>query len=226
MRLSDIEQALREAGLTPRGAFHPRAEDRVPDLAPARPAGTVVMAGNAGLAMWQAFSAERDPQADLLDDWSLEVLNALAAELGAVALFPFTRPHLAFQRWAARAEPCHPSPLGIYVHPDYGLWHGFRGALALSERLELPPPDRRPRPCETCAEKPCLEGCPVGAFGAGGYDVARCVAHIATPAGADCMELGCRARRACPVGREYRYAPAQAGFHMRAFLRARLAESA
>jgi hypothetical protein len=226
MKLTDIEQALRRGGLTPRGAFHPRAEDGVPDLAPGRPAATVVMAGNAGPAMWQAFSAQRDPHADLLDDWSLEVLSALAAELGGAALFPFTRPHLPFQRWAARAEPCHPSPLGIYVHPDYGLWHGFRGALAFAERLELPPPDLRPSPCETCADKPCLEACPAGAFSTNGHAVPRCVAHIRIAAGADCMDHGCRARRACPVGREYRQAPAQAGFHMRAFLRARLAESA
>ncbi len=37
------------------------------------------------------------------------------------------------------------------------------------------------------------------------------------------MDLGCRARRACPVGREYFYDPEQAAFHMRAFLDARQA---
>jgi hypothetical protein len=226
MRLSDIEQALRRAGVTPRGAFHPLPEDEVPGISPWRPAGTVVMAGNAGPDMWQAFSTQRDPQADLLDSWSFEVLSALAVEFGGAALFPFTRPHLPFQRWAARAEPCYPSPLGIYVHPDYGLWHGFRGALALSERLELPPPDLRPSPCETCSDKPCLEGCPVSAFSAEGHDVRRCVDHIEGAAGADCMKHGCRVRRVCPVGREYRYAPAQAGFHMTAFLRSRLADRA
>jgi hypothetical protein len=35
------------------------------------------------------------------------------------------------------------------------------------------------------------------------------------------MDLGCRARRACPVGRGYHYDPKQAAFHMRAFLDAR-----
>ena len=24
---------------------------------------------------------------------------------------------------------CHASPLGLLIHPDYGLWHGYRGAL-------------------------------------------------------------------------------------------------
>jgi hypothetical protein len=50
--------------------------------------------------------------------------------------------------------------------------------------------------------------------------VAACVGHLETPAGAECMAEGCRARRACPVGTDYRYEPAQAAFHMRAFLAA------
>jgi hypothetical protein len=59
----------------------------------------------------------------------------------------------------------------------------------------------------------------VGAFSPGAYDVAACVGHVKSVAGADCMEAGCRARRACPVGPEYAYSPAQANFFMHAFLR-------
>jgi hypothetical protein len=33
------------------------------------------------------------------------------------------------------------------------------------------------------------------------------------------MDIGCLARHACPIGRGYRYAPAQARFHMLSFLR-------
>ncbi|MDP6515496.1 MAG: hypothetical protein QF926_02580 [Alphaproteobacteria bacterium] len=67
MGLADIEEAVREAGFTARGAFHPRAEDAVPDLAPGRAAGTVVLVGNAGPDMWRAFTAARDPDRDRLD---------------------------------------------------------------------------------------------------------------------------------------------------------------
>lgn len=41
------------------------------------------------------------------------------------------------------------------------------------------------------------------------------------PNGADCLDFGCRARHACPVGRDYRYAPNLAQFHMEAFYKAR-----
>ena len=44
-----------------------------------------------------------------------------------------------------------------------------------------------------------------------------CVAHLDSAEGADCREHGCRARRACPIGVEHRYAPDQARFHLQAF---------
>ncbi len=55
--LADINEALQKAGLTPRGAFHPKPEDGVPDFASCRPVMTLVLAGNAGPTMWAAFSA-------------------------------------------------------------------------------------------------------------------------------------------------------------------------
>ena len=195
----------------------------MPPLPDGRPAGTLVLAGNVGGSLWRAFSRRRQAadEPDALDGWTGRVLGPLAAELGGQALFPFGGPpYLPFQRWARRAEPVHPSPIGPLIHPDHGLWHAYRGALAFGERLDLPPRDTRPSPCESCADKPCLSSCPVGALTTGGYDVPACAAHLATEAGADCMEQSCRARRACPVGRENAYGPEQSRFHMAAFLRA------
>ncbi len=221
LSLAEIEQAVRAEGLAPRGAFHPLPEDGVPGLEDGRPAATVVLAGNAGPGMWAAFSRAERAADHALDSWSRAVLGRLAGRFGGRALLPAGGPpYWPFQRWAIRAEPLHRSPIGILIHPDYGLWHGYRGALVLAERLDLPPEDQRPSPCESCADKPCLATCPVGAFSAEGYDTDACVAHIEGAAGADCMGEGCRARRACPIGRDYVYAPEQAEFHMAAFVRA------
>lgn len=219
MNLGKIERSLQQVGLTPRGAFHPAAGDDVPPVATGTPACTVVLAGNAGPLMWRAFDAARAGGPMTLDAWSGRVLAELGARLGARALFPFERPYLPFQRWAVRAEACHPSPLGLLIHPNYGLWHGYRGALLFAEAMGLPPPDLRPSPCASCAARPCLSACPASAFGRTGYDVPACARHLAGPPEAACMDLGCLARRACPIGRDYRYEPAQARFHMRAFLK-------
>ncbi len=219
MQLAEIEGLLRDAGLTPRGAFHPADADGVPPLAADAPARTLVLAGNAGPQMWRAFDAARAAGPVTLDAWSERVLGALASRLGARAVFPFKRPYLPFQRWAQRAEACHPSPLGLLIRPEYGLWHGYRGALLFAAAIELPPPDRRPSPCARCADRPCLTACPAGAFDGRTYDVPACARHLARVPEPACMDLGCVARHACPVGRDYRYLPAQARFHMQGFLR-------
>jgi len=219
MTLGEIEQALADAGLDLRGAFHPDRGEAVPRLADGARARTVVLAGNAGARMWRGFAAARAQRALTLDAWSKDVLTGVAARLGAQAVFPFERPFLPFQRWAMRAEACHASPLGLSIHPDYGLWHGFRGALLLSDAVELGAHDARASPCAGCIDRPCLSACPVGAFGVAGYDVAACARHLAGSPEPKCMQVGCLARHACPVGRDYRYAREQARFHMLAFLK-------
>ena len=219
--------AIAEAGLVPRGAFRLEEGERTDALASLH---TIVLAGMAGRQGWGAFAASPeacDGMGDPLDRWSRRVIGALARDLGATALFPFGGPpYWPFQQWARRAEPVHPSPIGVLIHPTYGLWHSYRGALGFSEALDVPEPEASPSPCDSCRGRWCLSACPVGAFSPAGYDVPACAGHLKRAEGADCMEAGCRARRACPVGAEHAYEPEQAGFGMRAFLRARAAGTA
>jgi len=212
-----VRTAAEETGLAFRGAFHPAPADIPAGLS----AGTIVMLGFIGGGHWPSVTASEefsDGRPHPLDRWSFRVISTLAKKLDAIPLFPFTAPPMPFIRWAQKAEAVQPSEIGMLIHPDYGLWHAWRGALAFRDRLDLPEQDRRPRPCDSCAAKPCLTACPVGAFrGNSAYNVAACGAHIRTPEGVDCMTGSCRARRACPVGADYRYSPAQSAFHMRSF---------
>jgi len=211
--LSEIAAALAAHGLILRGGFHPDPrEEGIAD------AGTLLLVGYAGAAMWNAFAPHIDGARHPLDSWTWQVVEPIAESFGARALYPFGEPHRPFQRWAQRADSVHPSPLGILIHPEYGLWHAYRAALLFAERLPLPPRQEAPSPCAACAEKPCLHACPVGAFSASGYDVQACATHLASAA-SDCGEAGCHARNACPVGREWRYPEAQIRFHMAAFAR-------
>ena len=57
MDLETVRQAAASSGLALRGGFHPEAEDRVPPLKDGRPARTLLLLGNVGDAMWQAFRA-------------------------------------------------------------------------------------------------------------------------------------------------------------------------
>ena len=132
---------------------------------------------------FQASPEAGDGRPDPLNRWSQRLIDDLAARFGALGLYPFGGPpHWPFQRWAQRAESVWPSPIGMLIHPDHGLWHAYRGALAFAEPIDLPDRVDRPSPCEGCTDKPCLTTCPVGAFTTAGYDVPACAAHIAAAA--------------------------------------------
>ncbi|MBC6441244.1 MAG: ferredoxin [Rhodospirillales bacterium] len=218
MHYSDIETALASHGLLARGAFAADAEDGLGDAARC-----LVMVGNVGSGLWRFFADQRRDEPDAMNRWSRRVIDPIAERFAARAIYPFDGPPwFPFQRWAQRAEPVYPSPIGMLIHPDYGLWHAYRGALVFDRAVEgLPRPDDRPSPCEICADKPCLVTCPVNAFSGERYDVPTCADHLSTPEGADCMALGCRARRSCPAGQDTDYLPEQAAFHMTAFLGSR-----
>lgn len=219
-----IADALRAAGLTPRGGFAAAPGDHVPALADGRAACTLVLAGNVGGAMWAAFarSPEFAQPRDPLDAWTRRVLDDIAGRLGAAALYPFGGPpHHPFQRWAMRAQNVQPSPLGLLIHPEYGLWHAYRGALAFAQAIAVPERSAHPSPCASCPDRPCLGACPVSAFTGKSYDAAACAGHITAPAGQRCVSLGCAARLACPIGTGYHYGTEQQQFHMRAFRTAR-----
>ncbi len=165
-----------------------------------------------------------------MDRWSQSIGDALAQQYGGVAVYPSDGPPYApFQQWATRAEPLQPSPLLLRMHPSWGLWHAYRFALLLPELsvgdagtlLAAAAPSVDPDICRNCDGQPCLQACPVDAFRAGAYDVGACASHLHGPTGADCMQDGCLARRACPVAPALRYAPAHAAFHMQAFIRRR-----
>jgi hypothetical protein len=210
------------AGLAVRGAFHPGPEEFAAALSGAL-ASTVVLLGFTGGVQWPVFRDSAEAQDGLphpLDRWSRRTIGSLARALGARDFYPSGTPAspLPFQRLAARCEPVHPSPIGLSIHPKWGLWHAYRGGLLFEERLELPLLVRSAPPCEGCRMKPCLSGCPVHAFEPGRFDVKACVEHVSSAAGTECRDHGCLARRACPVGAEFTYPADQSRFHLHAFL--------
>lgn len=150
---------------------------------------------------------------DPVDRYSTRALNRLAHDLGAEALFPFGTPPQPFITWALKAG-CTTSPVHLLVHPDQGLWVSFRGALAFDG--DHPIPAQRPAPCLTCATRPCLTACLVGALTDSGYDLPKCHAHLDDPANT-CMAHGCRVRRTCPASPPR--ADAQSAHHMSHFHR-------
>ena len=157
--------------------------------------------------------------ANPLDTWSREVIGEIAARFGARAVSPSDRPYLPFQQWAMHAEGLRPSPLGILMHPEYGLWHAYRGALLFDVDVQIQAPRKVIHLCDLCAGKPCRKSCPVDAYSEAGFAYEACVDHVRGSSGEPCRTTGCLDRNACPYGTAYRYGAEEQAFHMAAFMR-------
>lgn len=223
---AEIASSLAAHGLILRGGFSFSDNDEAPAGPSGRPARSVLLVGQAGAAPWAYFQAwlsgRADRPKDPLDTWAREVIGAAAEKFGARAVSPSDRPYMPFQQWAMRAEGLKPSPLGILMHPEYGLWHAYRGALLFDDaNIFGPSPagvaDKPVHLCDSCPEKPCMKACPVGAHAGGGFAYEDCLAHVRGPDGGACRDDGCLDRNACPFGTAHRYPIAVQAFHMRAF---------
>ena len=216
-----IDEALSAHGLIARGGFNFGPEENAPPGPSGMPARAVVLVGQAGASAWPHFLTWRERQPkdlrDPLDTWAREVIGAVASQVGARAVSPSDRPYMPFQQWAMRAEGLKPSPLGILMHPRYGLWHAYRGALLFDTETDTAAGEAAVHLCDTCVGKPCLKSCPVGAYSNAGFDHAACLGQVRSAISRRCMTLGCLDRNACPYGAPYRYPADMLAFHMTAF---------
>lgn len=206
---NEIDEMLKSVGFCLRGGFVDKR--------------TTILVGNVGSDIWKLFGAEYDDWVEPhpLDDWTRKHLLKLADKLDCKVVFPFDGPPFApFQRWAMKADSVFPSPTGPLIHPVYGLWHAYRGALVFDEPISgIPPRPNIKSPCDSCEKKPCLKTCPVVAFDGEEYDVSKCMDYLAENLESDCMDGGCQARHACPVGQKFAYQREHASYHMDRFIR-------
>lgn len=228
-------QSLREnienLGFTLLGAINIARENKSinPEL-PKKPK-SVVLIGNAGAAFWPRFTSSLHYKAknseNPLDDWTRTQLDSLAKEYSAQVSYPFAGPpYEPFSAWAREILGIESSPLGILIHPRFGLWFALRAAffgdrlLTEAELANLNTSSAcAPTPCTTCTEKPCLQACPVSAFASGRFAADSCADFVAKNKEKACYTNGCQARIACPVGKKYQYSANQSQFHLDSFLK-------
>ncbi|MEM8500636.1 MAG: hypothetical protein AAF542_21660 [Pseudomonadota bacterium] len=237
MEVKELEQALINYGLIIRGGFNAGTQSDLPVLDTGQKAEALILVGHGGSSIWAEFSNSPEymiGKDHALDRWSQRVAGAISSRFGLQAVYPFTGPpYQPFLTWAQRAEcqPVFQSRIGLSLHPVFGLWHAYRFALLSPVRIaEFQQRSAQPKVtelsshCVRCKTSPCLSACPVNAFSEQGYDVQACANYLHATPEAACHTGGCLARKACPIGNSYQYESAHASFHMKAFVKARLAD--
>ena len=182
---------------------------------------TDIAVGSAGDPFWNAFSVSKEwteNYDDPIDRYTARQINSLLrADNGEEAIYPFDKDAPNFvQLWPATFPKLAASRLGPMIHPTYGLWMAARAHIILPQAYFKFEHAAEFVPCESCATKPCLSACPVGAFSASKpYDHLACAAHLKTnPA---CFSGGCDARGACPYGQSWQLPTDQAQYHQSRF---------
>jgi len=176
MNLADLAVELETFGLHLRGVLNLATEEVKSLKIDSHGDLSIALVGNIGSSYWPVFSVSReyqDGRPDSLDRWSRRVAEQVAEVSGTRAIYPFEGPpYYPFLQWAESAEALSQSPLGLMIHPQYGLWHSYRFGLLIRHSHA---PDQQnisvESPCLSCEARPCLHACPVNAFSIKGYDV-------------------------------------------------------
>lgn len=209
-----LDQMAAGHGLAIFGGLHPGPQDGAPPGCQ-----TLILLMTREPGFWRHLTAQAewsDGQRDPIDRWSKRVLSEMAENYGGQAIFPSDGPpYPPFLAWARATGRAWNSPAGMLVHERAGLMISLRGALALPQHLSLPG-EGSPEPCPSCVQS-CATSCPVDALGPEGYNVEACHAYLDLPEGRDCMDNGCKARRACPISAMSGRLAEQSAYHMREF---------
>jgi hypothetical protein len=211
MSLAALEARASEHSLSNFGTLPALPSDGVGD-------GTIVLLGPGEPGFWDHVTAQpefKDQQDHPLDRWSKRVIMGIADTIGGQPLFPFGDPLRPFFTWAVRSGRAWQSPVVLLVHDHAGLMVSYRGAILLPD-LDVAQ-SKSAKPCDTCADKPCLTACPAKALIGDGYDLDACHAFLDTERGKTNLLNGCEVRRSCPVSKNYGRSDKQSAFHMERF---------
>ncbi len=171
---------------------------------------SVILLGNGGSPMWHALERHGISGTDPVDDFSANVATAYARDhlkTKAILLYP-SMYLISLTELGKRAGWSHVSPIGLGIHPVFGLWFAYRAVLLVEARLEPTVRSEQESPCDSCREKPCRTACPSGAVGDVGSFALETCSRFRLGEESICARQ-CLARLSCPVGSEYRYAETQ-----------------
>ncbi len=148
---------------------------------------TMCLVGHGGKTLWEKLSHPIKADLHPFDQYTVKKIKNFAKrhlEDDFEILFPNENYTLPLQRIGRFLNLCSPSPIGLDISEEFGLWFAFRGVFltsknVLSQKIKFPS-----SVCMRCVDRPCLET----------------------------LDFN-QARLSCPVKKEHQYSIEQIKFH-------------
>ena len=183
----------------------------------------ILLLGHGGKQLWRAMErANAFTADDPVDTFSINTtrhfLDHYLGSPPSLFLYPTADIIVPLQQLGTLAGWHQPSPLGIGMNVEFGLWWAYRTAVYI--RADLPI-IKQALPelstCGQCVDKTCVLACPATAVGAAEpLDFPACMALRLRPQSICASQ--CVARRACPIAPEHEYTTAQMAHHYQSSL--------
>ena len=176
---------------------------------------TMLLFGQGGRRLFEQHVAGELDRTDPFDTISTQLVEEWLAETHPDVRFEVVYPGsapLPLGRLAELIGWGRPSPLGLSINAEFGLWIAHRVVVLVEADIVVSGQAAATHPCDSCADTPCVTACPVGAVTlTDPFDLERCSRHrIALDS---VCAYQCLARNACPVGADHRYGPVQMRHH-------------
>lgn len=175
----------------------------------------LVLIGHGGRLLWEKMHSTDLDNKDPVDHFSGSITRQFIRDYldnaAVLWLYPDSRYSVPLQQLGEAAGWCSPSPLGLGISADYGLWFAYRALFLINSNLPMTSALPHLSPCNRCAQQPCITACPPEAAQKERLNMALCARHRLAPH-SSCADR-CLSRLACPVHPEHRYEPEQIQYH-------------
>lgn len=121
---------------------------------------TLVLIGAGGKSLWENLPHPLENNNHPVDTFSLEHIKDFAKNIlkddQIEILFPNDHYLLPLQKLGRFFNLAKPSPIGIDISEEFGLWFAYRGVFLTSKNLPSTFKTSFCSACEECLERPCL----------------------------------------------------------------------
>ncbi len=175
----------------------------------------IIIIGHGGTHLWNQIRHELNSSPDPIDTYSRKSLSRFCQQLLGHGQYRILYPgeeNPPLQQLGQIAGWHNPSPLGIGINSEWGLWYAYRAMAVTEHPLPTISSPLQASPCDSCNGDFCVLACPAEAVNRkSGLNLKRC-ADFRLRRRSPCAD-SCPARMACPVQAKHRYSSEQLRYH-------------